>query len=514
MRMRFHATLTQQLLLVFLMCVCHKSQADTSPSKYSMMTMEEAYIQLRQHLLSKQSIIHRVPPPAYGSNEISLSFTPFQVLNVDEIQQSVDLSSMIIMSWRLNNSLWQPADYNGLHGLFVDSDLMWTPTVLTPKAITNPKIEMPSSILVNYDGTLVVYIPGKLSTLCYLDLANYPFDAHTCTVAFVEPSGFVEVVPDNFLPSYTISGLSKYFSTSAEWMLEGSSCKLIQPQRQGFSKYTECRITIKRRSIFYTVTIVVPLIFMSYMTLIVFWVPAESGEKISYVVSIFVSMTVFINFVIDVIPRSTDQLPRLVYLVTLVTANAGLVAAATAHVLNRYHQQAKNQEMDCQGETGEEECANTNRRRGQKRNCVHPGNGSDFKAGCKKHALQEPKANSMRYLEPSRDNTRACLEDLELNSDTQEMTKQSGEANGMIFFTQQDRGGELESGNPSVSQTQRGGVNFWLRTYDDKRLDRMYFTAFIIVSSFTESCGIRGRKFAFAAANNRDDRDLAGFLNA
>ncbi|XP_005092895.1 acetylcholine receptor subunit alpha-type unc-38-like [Aplysia californica] len=447
------------------------------------MTMEEAYIQLRQHLLSKQSIIHRVPPFAYGPREISLSFTPFQVLNVDEIQQSVDLSSMIIMSWRLNNSLWQPADYNGLDRLFMNSDLMWTPTVVTPKATANPKIEIPSFVEVYYNGTVVVDIPGKLSTLCYLDLANYPFDAHTCAVAFVEPSDF-DVMPANY-SILVASGLSEYFSTSAEWMLEGNSCKLTQ--RQGFGNHTECCFTIKRRSIFYTVTIVVPLIFMSYMTLIVFWVPAESGEKISYVVSIFVSMTVFINFVVDVIPRSTDQLPRLVYLVTLVTANAGLVAAATAHVLNRYHQQAKCQEKDCLGETGEEECANPNPRRGQKRNCVHPGNGSSFKAGCKKHALQEPKANSMCYLEPSRENTRACLEDLVLNSDTQEMTKQSGEANGMIFSTQQDRGGKLEPGNPSVDKTQRGGLNFWFRTYDDKRLDRIYFTAFIIVSSILYS---------------------------
>jgi hypothetical protein len=61
--------------------------------------------------------------------------------------------------------------------------------------------------------------------------------------------------------------------------------------------------TIKRKTSYYVVTFLAPVVLTSYMNTLVFLMPADSGERVSYLVSIFVSNAVFVSFCTDQIPQ-------------------------------------------------------------------------------------------------------------------------------------------------------------------------------------------------------------------
>ncbi|XP_046585515.1 neuronal acetylcholine receptor subunit beta-3-like [Haliotis rubra] len=78
------------------------------------------------------------------------------------------------------------------------------------------------------------------------------------------------------------------------------------------------------------------MVLLSILNSFVFLLPADSGEKISFLVSIFVTYAVFLNFVSDLIPKS-DRLPRLVVYLVLVQCHSTLCILATLFILNRHH---------------------------------------------------------------------------------------------------------------------------------------------------------------------------------
>jgi hypothetical protein len=70
-----------------------------------------------------------------------------------------------------------------------------------------------------------------------------------------------------------------------------------------FLEFVNYDFTLKRKTAFYVYSFIVPVVLTSYMNTLVFLMPADSGERVSYLVSIFVSNAVFVSF-------CTSQMPQ------------------------------------------------------------------------------------------------------------------------------------------------------------------------------------------------------------
>ena len=68
-------------------------------------------------------------------------------------------------------------------------------------------------------------------------------------------------------------------------------------------------ILIKRRPLFYLFNMVMPCILISMVALLGFYLPSESGEKISLGITTLLSMTVFLMMVVEQMPPSSENLP-------------------------------------------------------------------------------------------------------------------------------------------------------------------------------------------------------------
>lgn len=67
-------------------------------------------------------------------------------------------------------------------------------------------------------------------------------------------------------------------------------------------------LTIKRRSTFLLINMILPVILMSTMNVLVFVLPTESGERVSFAVTILLSMVVFLTIVETNLPKTSEPL--------------------------------------------------------------------------------------------------------------------------------------------------------------------------------------------------------------
>ena len=70
-----------------------------------------------------------------------------------------------------------------------------------------------------------------------------------------------------------------------------------------------CTIYIRRKHTFYFMYILLPCLMLSGVLLMIFLLPADSGEKVSLGVSILVAISVFLLLVAGNVPDTSDAIP-------------------------------------------------------------------------------------------------------------------------------------------------------------------------------------------------------------
>ena len=78
---------------------------------------------------------------------------------------------------------------------------------------------------------------------------------------------------------------------------------------------------LRRKSLFYTVNVIIPCVGISFLSVLVFYLPSDSGEKVSLSISILLSLTVFFLLLAEIIPPTSKSVPLLGELKSLTTGD-------------------------------------------------------------------------------------------------------------------------------------------------------------------------------------------------
>jgi nicotinic acetylcholine receptor len=127
------------------------------------------------------------------------------------------------------------------------------------------------------------------------------------------------------------------FYRSVEWDI------MEVPAQRNVRKYTCCPqtypditflITIRRKTLFYTVNLIIPCVGISFLTVLTFYLPSDSGEKVALCISILLSLTVFFLLLAELIPPTSLVVPLIgkYLLFTMILVTLSIVV--TVVVLN------------------------------------------------------------------------------------------------------------------------------------------------------------------------------------
>lgn len=133
--------------------------------------------------------------------------------------------------------------------------------------------------------------------------------------------------------------LSKYV-LNGEWHLVSMSAK------KNKVRYNCCihpfhdvtlTLEIKRKPLYYVFNLIIPCALIATLTLIKFFLPPESGEKVGLGITVLLAMTVFLLLVADSLPSTSEHIPLLGQYFVLTMFDTALSLVATCLILNFFH---------------------------------------------------------------------------------------------------------------------------------------------------------------------------------
>ncbi|KAF0295720.1 Acetylcholine receptor subunit alpha-like [Amphibalanus amphitrite] len=269
------------------------------------------------------------------------------VVNVTDpltVKIKLKLSQLIDVHWEDYKLKWEPGEYGGVTMLHVPSDHIWRPDiVLYNNADGNFEVTLATKATLFSDGKVEWKPPAIYKSSCEIDVEYFPFDEQTCVMKFgswtydgkqVDLRHVEEEPPDDRVK---IGVDLTDFYLSVEWDI------LDVPAIRHEKFYTCCNepylditfnITMRRKTLFYTVNLIIPCMGISFLTVLVFYLPSDSGEKVSLSISILLSLTVFFLLLAEIIPPTSLVVPLLGKFVLFTMILDTLSICVTVVVLN------------------------------------------------------------------------------------------------------------------------------------------------------------------------------------
>jgi hypothetical protein len=67
-------------------------------------------------------------------------------------------------------------------------------------------------------------------------------------------------------------------------------------------------LILKRGSSYYVLNVIIPVILLGILNVLTFVLPADSGEKIGYTITVFLSFSVFLTIISSELPRTSGSI--------------------------------------------------------------------------------------------------------------------------------------------------------------------------------------------------------------
>ncbi|KAM9817054.1 neuronal acetylcholine receptor subunit alpha-3 [Neosynchiropus ocellatus] len=288
--------------------------------------------------------VENVSDPVVVHFEVSMS----QLVKVDEINQIMETNLWLRHIWNDYKLKWNPKDFGGVEFIRVPSDKIWKPDiVLYNNAVGDFQVDDKTKALLRYNGDVTWIPPAIFRSSCRIDVTYFPFDYQNCTMKFGSWT-YDKAKIDLVLIGSSIN--LKDFWESGEWVI------IDAPGYKHDIKYNCCEeiftditysLYIRRLPLFYTINMIIPCLLISFLTVLVFYLPSDCGEKITLCISVLLSLTVFLLVITETIPSTSLVIPLIgeYLLFTMIFVTLSIVI--TVFVLNVHYRTPKTHTMPC-----------------------------------------------------------------------------------------------------------------------------------------------------------------------
>lgn len=181
----------------------------------------------------------------------------------------------------------------------------------------------------------LISVSGDLFKFCCsLDVTSFPWDVQTCTIQFLI-WGYHSYEVNLTTPSQ-IADLT-YFSENGAWeLLSAETASEATPIPTIF--YT---FQLRRHSQFAVVNIFIPILTLTFLNILALFIPPESGEKLSYCITVLLALAVFLSLVANHLPKNSNNMASLCYYLLLLLMISTLICASSVLSVGLYHQANK-----------------------------------------------------------------------------------------------------------------------------------------------------------------------------
>lgn len=281
------------------------------------------------------------------SLEISFSLALSQIINVDEVNQVMKTNVWLQVYWVDFQLSWDPFQYGNIESFRIKPDKVWVPDfVLFNNADGNYEVTYKSNCVLYSDGNVNWIPPAIYQSSCSIDVLYFPFDQQECEMKFGSWTHKGNALTYKFYDNMNKLDLTDYLK-SGSWDIIDCPGYIDTIRDEITNEYKEqivFNFVLRRKTLFYTVNLIIPCVLISFVSICVFALPADAGEKITLCISILLALVVFLLLVSKILPPSLTIPLIAKYL--LFTFIMNLIAIlSTVIVINRNYRTPRTHHM-------------------------------------------------------------------------------------------------------------------------------------------------------------------------
>ncbi|XP_069103062.1 neuronal acetylcholine receptor subunit alpha-7-like [Argopecten irradians] len=251
--------------------------------------------------------------PVYNFTDtlsVDTSMLLFSIIDFDELSGVITLSASISLVWTDYRLQWNSSDYGGIEFIQLNSSKIWKPNVyLISTADELSKFGSDEFDVSISSSGVCGYNPGKLlRSTCSVDMTKFPVDTQSCHMQLV----LWGKTPNVKLTFSRTTFIMMYYTQNGEWDITQTSVS----DYMGYgspSTTLDFTLQITRRHIYFIVSLTIPILLLCFLNPFVFLLPASSGERISYTITMFLSLAVYMTLMGDNLPKVSENMAGMSY---------------------------------------------------------------------------------------------------------------------------------------------------------------------------------------------------------
>ncbi|XP_059468633.1 neuronal acetylcholine receptor subunit alpha-10-like [Neocloeon triangulifer] len=299
---------------------------------------DESEYRLTRHLMTDYDASVRPVENSSLPLKVSISIALHNIIDVDEKNQILTTNCWMSYTWMDHHLKWNASEFAGIKVVRIPHKQVWTPDIILYDNADSQysRAVISTNVIVYSDGKMLLLSHGIFHSTCDINVEYFPFDVQSCQMKWASWSYDgnqidLELIREHGdVSNYQPNGEFDLISYEAERHEKIYTCC---PEPYPDITYT---IRIRRRPLFYVFNLILPCMLINAIALLVFYVPAESGEKVTLGISALLSTTVFLMTIRESLPP-TEKTPLIsVYYgvsICLVSFACGLSVIS----LNVYH---------------------------------------------------------------------------------------------------------------------------------------------------------------------------------
>jgi len=291
---------------------------------------------LYDDLLHDYNRLIRPVPNFTETLTVKLGLKLSQLIDVNLKDQVMTTNVWVDQNWNDYKLKWNPNEYGGVKTLYVPSERIWLPDiVLYNNADGKYEVRLMTKAELKYNGDVKWTPPAIYKSSCEINVEWFPFDEQNCDMKFGSWTYDAKQVDLKHMHQEAGNNVVEVgidlteFYLSVEWdILDVPATKNVEnynPEMDENEHHEEDDdeveeklltditfiLTMRRKTLFYTVNLIIPCVGISFLTVLVFYLPADSGEKVTLCISILLSLTVFFLLLAEIIPPTSLAVPLL-----------------------------------------------------------------------------------------------------------------------------------------------------------------------------------------------------------
>ncbi|XP_066271923.1 neuronal acetylcholine receptor subunit beta-4-like isoform X1 [Branchiostoma lanceolatum] len=271
---------------------------------------------------------------------VNLQIVFAQLIAVEEREQMMKTNLWLGQDWYDYRLSWNPEDFDNIDMVRVSSENIWRPdVVLFNNADGNYDIQLMTKAWVQSDGHVHWAPPVVYGSACFIVVKYFPFDRQNCTMKFGSWTYDADELDLTLLDG---EAQMHRYKQNGEWdILRSPNRKYNADNRV----YVNFDFIIKRKPLFYTINLIIPCILITSLSVLIFYLPADEGEKVTLGITVLLALIVFLLLIADIIPPTSLDVPLIgkYLLFTMIFVSVAIVA--TVYVLNVHHRTSSTHDM-------------------------------------------------------------------------------------------------------------------------------------------------------------------------